>query len=98
MRDTRFDTRSSEWIGDLSVWLYENSDDNSEQLSRLKRNLRTALKSELTPRQREILELCFFHNMNLTQIAQKLHRNKSTVSRTAKRAKDRLRRVLRYSF
>ena len=29
MNDTRFDTRSSEWIGDMTVWLRENSADNS---------------------------------------------------------------------
>ncbi|MEI3304950.1 MAG: hypothetical protein V8R40_02305 [Dysosmobacter sp.] len=32
MNDTRFDTRSSEWIGDMTVWLRENSADNSERL------------------------------------------------------------------
>ena len=25
MNDTRFDTRSSEWIGDMTVWLRENT-------------------------------------------------------------------------
>lgn len=40
MNDTRFDTRSSEWIGDMTVWLRENSADNSERLERLRRNLR----------------------------------------------------------
>ena len=48
MSDTRFDTRSSEWIGDMTVWLRENSGDNAERLSRLKRNLRQARKQELT--------------------------------------------------
>ena len=43
MNDTRFDTRSSEWIGDMTVWLRENSADNSERLERLRRmGFRTA--------------------------------------------------------
>ena len=51
MRNTRFDTRSSEWIGDMTVWLRENAEDNSEQLDRLRRNLRLAREQELTARQ-----------------------------------------------
>lgn len=35
MRDTRFDARSSEWIGDMTVWLRDHAEDNSEQLERL---------------------------------------------------------------
>ena len=31
MRDTRFENRSSEWIGDMTVWLRANAEDNSEQ-------------------------------------------------------------------
>ena len=42
MRNTPFDTRSSEWRGDLTVWLRENAQDNSERLERLRRNLRQA--------------------------------------------------------
>ena len=53
MRDTRFDARSSEWIGDMSVWLRDHAEDNSEQLERLRRGLRRAREQELTPRQNE---------------------------------------------
>lgn len=50
-RDT-FDTRASEWIGDMTVWLRQNAQDNSEQYERILRNLPKVIKSELTPRQR----------------------------------------------
>ena len=43
MRDTRFDSRSSEWIGDMTVWLRETAEDNHDQLERLRRNLRLSL-------------------------------------------------------
>ena len=55
MRDTRFDARSSEWIGDMTVWLRDHAEDNSEQLERLRRGLRRAREQELTPRQREMV-------------------------------------------
>ena len=98
MSNTVFDTRASEWMGDMTVWLRENAEDNSAQLSRLKRNLRRAREQELTPRQRQMLELYFDRGMNMPEIAQALGVNRSTVSRTLRRAKDRLYRCLRYSF
>ena len=87
MRDTRFDARSSEWIGDMTVWLRDHAEDNSEQL-----------EQELTPRQREMVFLYYDRGLKMSQIAQKLGVNRSTVSRTVKRAKQRLYRCLRYAL
>ncbi|HJB31702.1 sigma-70 family RNA polymerase sigma factor [uncultured Oscillibacter sp.] len=98
MRDTRFDSRSSEWIGDMTVWMREHAEDNSDQLERLRRNLRRAREQELTPRQREILALYYDRGLKMPQIARKLGINRSTVSRTVKRAKERLYRCLRYAL
>ena len=42
MRNTPFDTRASEWIGDMTVWRRQNDPDNAERLDRLRRNLRRA--------------------------------------------------------
>lgn len=98
MRNTRFDTRASEWIGDMTVWMRENAPDNAEQLSRLRRNLRQAREKELTPRQKEILSMYFDQGMNIPQIAGALKLNRSTVSRTLRRAKERLYRALRYAL
>lgn len=98
MRDTQFDTRSSEWIGDMTVWLRENAEDNSEQLKRLRRNLRRAREQELTARQRQMLTLYYDEGMTIPQIALKLGLNRSTVSRTIRRAKERLYHCLRYAL
>ena len=101
MKNTRFDsfdTRASEWIGDLTVWNRQNAEDNSERLDRLRRGLRQAREQELTPRQRQMLELYFDRGMNIPQIAEELGLNRSTVSRTLRRAKDRLYRCLRYAL
>ena len=98
MNATPFNTRSSEWAGDMTVWLQENADDNQEQIERLLRNLRKARIQELTPRQQEVLSLRYEQNMRITEIAQHLGLNRSTVSRTLRRAQKRLRRCLQYAL
>lgn len=96
MANRTFDTRSSEWLGDMTVWLRDNANTNSELLIRLRQNLRRARQQELTPRQQQVLTLYYDQGMNMTQIAQTLGVNCSTVSRTIRRAKQRLYRCLRY--
>ena len=98
MKNTAFNSRSSEWIGDLTVWLQENADTNEEQLSRLRRNLRLAREQELTPRQQQVVTLYFDRGMTIPQIAQQLGVTPSTVSRTMHRAKEHLYRCLRYGL
>ena len=63
----------------------------------MKKNLIRALKSDVTPRQREMLELYYGKGLNMRQIGELLGVDKSTVSRTVKRGEHRLRRCLRYS-
>ena len=96
MANRTFDTRSSEWLGDMTVWLRDNANTNSELLTRLRQNLRRARQQELTPRQQQVLTLYYDQGMNMTQIAQTLGVNCSTVSITIRRAKQRLYRCLRY--
>ena len=98
MNDTPFNSRSSEWIGDMTVWLRQNAEDNSERLDRLRRNLRQAREQELTPRQRQLLELYYDRGKNMAQIARELGVNRSTISRTIRRARERLYRHLRYGL
>lgn len=102
MKNTRYDspftTRASEWAGDLAVWTRQNAGDNSERLERLRRNLRQAREQELTPRQKQMLELYYDQGLNIPQIALELGLNRSTVSRTLRRARDRLFRCLRYAL
>ena len=98
MNATRFDTRSSEWAGDMTVWLREQANDNQEQMERLRRNLHRAREQELTPRQQQVLTLRYEQNMNGAEIARMLGLNRSTVSRTIRRAQERLRRCLQYAL
>ena len=82
----------------LEFWLHTQAGDNSERRRRLLRNLPKAVAAELTPRQREILTLYIDRGMTMSQIAQRLHINKSTVSRSLRRTFQRLRRCLEYSL
>ena len=62
------------------------------QLQRVQR----VIREELTPLQREALMDYYFHKMIIPEIAAKRQVNKSTVSRTLRRAEQRLRRYLKY--
>ena len=62
------------------------------QLKRVKR----VIQEELTPLQRETLIAYYFQEQTVTQIASDRGVNKSTVSRTLKRAEAKLRRYLKY--
>ena len=95
---TGFENRSSEWFGDLTVWMQDRSGDNAEQLDRLRRGLRQARETELTPRQQEILSLYYDQGMLMSQIAEALGIHRSTVSRTLRRARKRLYHCLRYTL
>lgn len=61
----------------------------------LKRMLRV-MENELTATQRHDLELYYFQGMSVSQIARSRGVHVSTVLRSIRRAKDRLRRCLRY--
>lgn len=93
-----YSTRSSEWIGDMTVWLRKNGEDNSDQLARLRRQLRLARERELTPRQRQFLERYFDDGLSMREIAEETGVDPSTVSRTLRRARERLRRALQYAL
>ena len=81
---------------DLAVYTQLMADDNRDQMNRLKRNLTHALRQDITQRQREYMMLYYGQGMSMEAIARELGVNKSTVSRTLKRGRQRLYRCLRY--
>lgn len=95
MQNTPFDPID---IASLHAWRRSESGDNSLRLERLSHNLPLALEQELTPRQRQIVEMCYFQGMRVTDIAVELGLTKSSVSRTLRRARERLYHSLRYSL
>lgn len=88
--------KGSIYAADLAVYARAMSADNTDQLSRVKRNLVRALRSDVTERQRQALLLYYAEGMTMAQIGQKLGVHPSTVSRTIRRGVNRLRRCLRY--
>lgn len=62
------------------------------QLQRIRR----VIEEELTQLQRQTLLAYYFQEQTVTQIAEDRGVNKSTVSRTLKRAEQKLRRYLKY--
>ena len=98
MKGTPYIISNNEFYGDMAAWLRANAQDNDGELLRLKRNLRLARQEALTARQRQLLRMNFEQNKTVTEIAQELGVNKSTVSRTLLRAKRRLYQCLRYAL
>jgi len=88
----------NEFWADMDVWRAEHGGDNSERLDRLKRNLKRVRVRELTSRQAETLALYYDRGMTVTQIADALGTNKSTVSRTLARGRARIKKYLQYSL
>ena len=62
------------------------------QLKRVQR----VIREELTELQRQTLTAYYFHQRTIPQIAEERGVNKSTVSRTLRRAEEKLRRYLKY--
>ena len=90
--------RDNEFLGDLTAWERSHSEDNSEQLERLRRNLAKVRARELTPRQSEMIHLYYDLGLSMGAIAKELGVDKSTVSRTLSRGRKRLKRYLQYSL
>ena len=80
------------------LWQEQISGTNRPQMERLKGKLLIAMEEVLTPRQRQIVTMYFFQGMRITLIAQELGIAKSTVSRTLRRAMERLNHTLQYSL
>lgn len=75
---------------------FEEESTNRRDISAAKAVLRTALKLELTERQRECVRLYFYENMTEEQTANELGITKSTVCRHLQKAKRRLGRAVYY--
>ncbi|OUN22555.1 sigma-70 family RNA polymerase sigma factor [Flavonifractor sp. An82] len=80
----------------MAVYSQAMSEDNAEQMGRLRRNVMLAIQEDITPRQRECMVLYYQKGLNMRQIAELTGVDKSTVSRNIKRGESRLRRCLRY--
>ena len=95
MPNTRY-RRGKAYAADMAVYTRQIADDNTQEVSRLKRNLIRCLKEDVTARQRQALLMYYAEGLNMREIGERLGVDKSTVSRTIKRGEKRLQRCLRY--
>ena len=95
MPGTRY-RRGKEYAADMLVYTRQMAADNSQEVSRLKRNLVRCLREDLTPKQQRALILYYSEGLTMREIGERLGVNRSTVSRTIKRGEARLQRCLRY--
>ncbi len=95
MSDIRY-RRGRTYAADMAAYARLMAEDNSQELSVIRQNLARALREDITARQREVLYLYYQEQMNMGMIAAHLGVERSTISRTIKRAEARLRRCLRY--
>ena len=63
---------------------------NRREREEYRRFLYRAIKTQLTHRQTQVMLLYYFEGKNITEIAQELGLNKSTISRTLRRSLNRL--------
>ena len=75
----------------------ERDESQRFRLRRLRRRLPDAM-AELTPRQRQMVDMQFQEELTVTEIARRLGVNKSTVSRCLRRARQRLYSRLRFTL
>lgn len=69
-----------------------------ERYERLRALVRRVMLLELTEPQRRCVELCYFGRLRLSDAAELLDVNKSTVSRHLKRAREKLAFSLKYDM
>ena len=96
MSATKSKGRPRKASAEMALYARQMAATNTEEHSRLKRNLLKAIREELTPRQREVLTLYYAGGKSIHEIAALLEVCPSTVFRTLKRAEKRLFRCLRY--
>ena len=95
MPNTRY-RKGKLYAADMAMYSRQIAADNSQEISRLKRNRIRCLREDVTAKQRQMILLYYAEGKNMREIGEAMGIDKSTVSRTIKRGERRLRRCLRY--
>lgn len=75
-----------------------DAENNSELIEKVKRTMAKVIRNELTPRQRETVTMYYYEGKGVSEIATVLDLDVSTVSRTLKRARERIYTFMKYYF
>ena len=92
MSASQFELNDAEYRAYLDML----ASDNEQEHRFLIHSLAGAIREELTPRQQEAVNLYYIHNRTMAETALMMGVNVSTVSRTLRRARDRLQRCLKF--
>lgn len=74
------------------------SETNVEKLKLVKKALKKVVEEQLSARQKQMIVLYYYKEMDMPEIAEMLGINVSTVSRTLNRARQNLIKYLKYYF
>ena len=94
-RNSYTDTFTGEADKGIRIILGSN-DDEEGNAQRLRRVLLKVINNELTPRQKEIIMLYYFKDMDIVSISRKLDVTPQAVSAVMSRARMRMFRILQY--
>ena len=95
-RETYSDSFTGEADKRIRLILGEGGD--TEKRRSLRRSLLNVIKNELTPRQKEIIVLYYFKDMDIPNISSRLGVTSQAVSKVMCRARLRIFHVLQYYF
>lgn len=84
MPNTRY-RKGKLYAADMAMYSRQIAADNSQEISRLKRNLIRCLREDVTAKQRQVMLLYYAEGKNMREIGEVMGVDKSTVSRTIKR-------------
>lgn len=84
---------TNEEANNIPYYDFDFSENNNDEISRMKKILSKAIASELTDRQRFCLSEFYLKGKTMKSIAQELNLNPSTITRHIKNAERRLKKI-----
>lgn len=95
-RESYSDTYTGE--ADKNIRAILESENDGDSVRKLKKLLLNVINNELTPRQKEIIVLYYFKDVDIVTIARQLGITPQAVSAVMSRARIRMYKVMRYYF
>lgn len=95
-RMTYSDSFSGEADREIRSILCEDNGDSSDFMRKLKKVLLNVINNELTARQREIIMLYYFKELDIVRIAELLEVSPQAISAAMKRARLKIYRYMQY--
>ena len=93
-----FDLLEGTLSGKEGISKFARDSDQDEEYRRLKRTMANVMAGELTPLQQECIRLYYYDGLTMEQVGQTLGVQKSSVSKALRRSRQRIEKVLRYSY